>query len=389
MNTTTILNQLQHLLPLSAFSSFVRQHEADRYVKRFSCKDQLTTLLYAQATGKDSLREIETGLRMWDSRWYHLGLESVSRSTLARANENRPYQIYESLFYTLLEKCRSLSPETARFQFDNPLYALDATTVDLCLALFPWARFHHEKGAIKLHTLFNVRSQIPEFITLTDGTGSDVEQLQNLDLERMPKASILVADRAYVDYSELYRIHTSERFFVMRLKKGAQIFSLEQLPVTEEGVLKDERICFVLPQAQEDYPDDLRLVTYYDKKTEKTFRFLTNSDELSAKTIADIYKARWQIELFFKWIKQNLKIKTFLGTSKNAVLTQIWVAMIYFLLLSWLKFQTKFRGSLLELTRMIGEVLMQHVSLVDLLNLTPKTLPRALARAAPAQMALL
>jgi len=367
MDTTTILNQLQHLLPLSAFSSFVRQHEADRYVKRFSCKDQLTTLLYAQATGKDSLREIETGLRMWDSKWYHLGLESVSRSTLARANENRPYQIYESLFYTLLEKCRSLSPETARFRFDNPLYALDATTVDLCLALFPWARFHHEKGAIKLHTLFNVRSQIPEFITLTDGTGSDVEQLQHLDLKRMPKASILVADRAYVDYSELYRIHTSERFFVMRLKKGAQIFSLEQLPVTEEGVLKDERICFVLPQAQEDYPDDLRLVTYYDEETEKTFRFLTNSDELSAKTIADIYKARWQIELFFKWIKQNLRVKSFFGLSENAVKTQIWIAISVYLMVAILNKTLRIEQSMSRILQVISVNIFSKDSIHQLL----------------------
>jgi len=389
MDTTTILNQLQHLLPLSAFETFVGQHEADKYVKRFSCKDQLTVLLYAQATGKDSLREIETGLRMWDSRWYHLGLDSVSRSTLARTNEQRPYQIYESLFYTLLEKCRDLAPETAPFTFENPLYALDSTTVDLCLSLFPWAQFHHEKGAIKLHTLFNVRSQIPEFLAMTDGRGADVQHLQELDLDRMPKGSILVMDRGYDDYSELHRIHASERFFVVRLKRNAQVARLPHCCPLEQGVLADERVFFALRTAQESCPEDLRLVTYYDSETQRTYEFLTNHWELSGKTIADVYRARWQIELFFKWIKQHLKIKTFLGTSKNAVLTQIWVAMIYFLLLTWLKFQTKFKGSLLDLTWMIGEVLMQHVSLIDLLSLTPRTLPKALARASPAQMALL
>lgn len=389
MDTTTILNQLQHLLPLSDFSSFVGQHQADKYVKRFSCKDQLTVLLYAQATGKDSLREIETGLRMWDSRWYHLGLQSVSRSTLARVNENRPWQIYESLFYALLEKCRSLSPETASFNFENPLYAMDSTTVDLCLSLFPWATFHHEKGAIKLHTLFNVRSQIPEFLTITEWRQTDVAELQALDLDRMPKGSILVMDKGYNDYSELFRIHASERFFVVRLKEKAQIFTLAQHPVDEMGVLKDERVAFTLPVATKDYPDDLRLVTYYDAESKKTYKFLTNNDKLSAKTIADIYRQRWQIELFFKWIKQHLKIKTFLGTSKNAVMTQVWVAMIYFLLLSWIKAQTKFQGSLLDLTRIVAEMLLQHVSLIDLLRLTPKSLPRALARAAPPQMALL
>ncbi len=389
MDTTIVLNQLQHLLPLSEFSSFVGQHHADKYVKRFSCKDQLTVLLYAQATGKDSLREIETGLRLWDSRWYHLGLQSVSRSTLARTNENRPWQIYESLFYAMLKKCKHLTPGTASFTFDNPLYAMDSTTVDLCLSLFPWATFHHEKGAIKLHTLFNVRSQIPEFLTVSDWRQTDVAELQALDLTRMPKSSILVMDKGYIDYSELFRIHASERFFVVRLKEKAQIVSLEHHPVQETGVLKDERIAFVLPAAIKDYPEDLRLVTYHDALTKKTYKFLTNHTKLSAKTIADIYKARWQIELFFKWIKQHLKIKTFLGTSKNAVLTQIWVAMIYFLLLSWIKVQTKFQGSLLDLTRMVAEMLLQHVSLIDLLRLTPKSLPRALARAAPLQMSLL
>jgi len=389
MDTTTILNQLQHLLPLSEFSSFVRQHQADKYVKRFSCKDQLTVLLYAQATGKDSLREIETGLRMWDSRWYHLGLQSVSRSTLARVNEDRPWQIYESLFYALLEKCGKLTPGTASFNFENPLYAMDSTTVDLCLSLFPWATFHHEKGAIKLHTLFNVRSQIPAFLTVTEWRQTDVSALQALGLDRMPKGSILVMDKGYNDYAEFHRIHASERFFVVRLKEKAQIFTLEQHPVNEAGVLKDERVAFALPAATKDYPDDLRLVTYYDAESKKTYKFLTNNDKLSAKTIADIYRQRWQIELFFKWIKQHLKIKTFLGTSKNAVMTQVWVAMIYFLLLSWIKAQTKFQGSLLDLTRMVAEMLLQNVSLIDILRLTPKSLPRALARVAPLQMALL
>lgn len=389
MDTTTVLNQLQHLLPLREFSSFTRQYRADRYVKRFSCKDQLTVLLYAQATGKDSLREIETGLKMWDSKWYHLGLRTVARSTLARANELRPWEIYESLFYELLKKCQSLTSGTASFAFDNPLYALDSTTVDLCLSLFPWAHFHHTKGAIKLHALFNVRSQIPEVISVTDGRTADVTELQMLDLERLPTGSIFVVDRAYIDYSELNRINRSGDFFVVRLKDNAQIVPLEPYPISESGVLKDQRIGFVLPGALEDYPDDLRLVTYHDDETNKTYRFLTNNFLLSAKTVADVYKARWQIEIFFKWIKQHLKIKTFLGTSANAVLTQIWVAMIYFLLVSWLKFQTKFSGSLLELTRMVAEVLLQQVSVIDILRLTPKTLPKALARASPIQMALL
>ena len=387
--TTTILNQLQHLLPLDEFQTFVNARKADRYTKKLSCKDQLTILLYAQATGKNSLREIETSLRIQDSTWYHLGLETVARSTLASANEKRPYCIYESLFYELLKKCKGFSFGTASFSFENDLYAIDSTTINLCLSLFPWAHFRTAKGAIKLHTLFNIRSQIPELIVMTEGKEADITAARKIDLEKLAMGSILTFDRGYNDYAFLYSIHREKQTFVARLKDDAHILPLESFPVTEKGVLKDQRIGFVLEEALKDYPEDLRLITYYDEVHDKTYRFITNNFVFSAKTIADIYKARWQIELFFKWIKQHLKIKTFLGTSKNAVLTQIWVAMIYYLLLAWIKFQTKFKGSLLDLTWIIKEMLLRHVSLINLLNLTPKTLPTATAREAPLQPAFL
>jgi len=333
-NPTTVLRQLLHLLPENRFESFVGQHKADRYVKTFSCRNQLCTLLFAQATGKDSLRGIETGLRSLDSMWYHLGLTSVARSTIAYANEHRPWQIYESLFYAMLEKCQALTPKR-KFSFQNELRAIDSTTIDLCLSLFTWAQFRTTKGAIKLHTSLNPRSH-----------------------------------------------------FVIRLKKNAQIVRItEHRPPSGAGVLRDERIAFMLPQSQEKYPDDLRLVTYHDEEHDVTYEFLTDEFRLSAANIALIYKQRWQIELFFKWIKQHLKIKTFLGTSKNAVMTQIWVAMIYFLLLSWIAFQTKFHGSLLDLTRIVAELLLRRVHLIDSLSLTPKTVYKLKIRDGP-QLAL-
>jgi len=390
-NTTIVLNQLQHLLPLREFESFVEQHNADKYVKRLTCRNQLSILLYAQATGKDSLREIQTSLTIRDSTWYHLGLETAARSTLAKANEKRSFQIYESLFYKLLEKCGNFSSGTATsFSFQNDLRAIDSTTIDLCLSLFPWARFRTEKGAIKLHTSFNIRSQIPDLIEITDGKVGDVTAAKEFDLTQYAKGTIFVIDRGYTDYAFLRKIVEAGHHFVIRLRSNAQILRLkEHRPPCDTGVLKDEKIGFVLLKALEDYPEDLRLVTFHDNDHDITYQFLTDEFRLSASNIALIYKQRWQIELFFKWIKQHLKIKTFLGTSKNAVMTQIWVAMIYFLLLAWIKFQTKFKGSLLELTRMLAEMLLEQISIIDLLNFTPRTVSRALARAAPLQMGLL
>ncbi|MDP2815089.1 MAG: IS4 family transposase [Rectinemataceae bacterium] len=387
-NATTVLQQLLHLLPEDRFQTFVGQHGADRYVKTFSCRNQLCTLLFAQATGKDSLRGIETGLRSLDSMWYHLGLTSVARSTIAYANEHRPAAIYESLFYAMLEKCQALAPKRT-FSFQNELRAIDSTTIDLCLTLFDWAHFRAAKGAIKLHTSFNVRSQIPDVIELTDGKVHDIKAMKMIDLSQYPRGTIFIVDRGYFDLALLQAIVDAGHHFVIRLKKNAHIVRIEEHRTpTGTGVLQDERIAFVLPKSQEKYPDDLRLVTYHDDEHNVTYQFLTDEFRLSAANIALIYKQRWQIELFFKWIKQHLKIKTFLGTSKNAVLTQIWVAMIYFLLLSWIAFQTHFQGSLLDLTRIVAELLVRRVHLVDSLSLTPKTIHRLKARDAP-QLSLL
>jgi hypothetical protein len=383
--TTTILQQILHLLPEDQFESFVGQHRADRYVKKLTCWNQLTILLYAQASGKDSLRDIETGLLASGNRWYHLGLETAAKSTLARANEKRPYQIYESLFYEMIGKCGNLGSGTALFSFKNDLYALDSTTIDLCLSLFPWAKFRTAKGAIKLHTLFNVRSQIPELIRLTDGKTNDIPPAHEIDFGNFPKGAIFVFDRGYNDYSLLRKIKDAGHHFVIRMKKNTHIFRIlgHERAVHGKGVLADETVAFALEEAQESYPDNLRLVTYHDDEHNETYQFLTDEFRLSAVNIALVYKNRWQIELFFKWIKQHLQIKTFLGTSKNAVLTQIWIAMIYYLLLAWIKFQTKFKGSLHVLTVMVREVCLQPVQIINLLRLNLRTLRKALPRDAP------
>jgi transposase len=379
--TTTVLQQLMHLLPRDDFQSFVGQHKADKYAKRLNCWNQLTILLYAQATEKDSLREIETGLLVQSERWYHLGLRTCARSTLSRANEKRPWSLYESLFYKLLSRCKNLGSGTEPFAFRNDLYAIDSTTVDLCLSVFPWARFRTEKGAIKLHTLFNVRTQIPELILVTDGKVSDIKAAQGIDLSAYSKGSIFVFDRGYNDYSFLRKIKSAGHHFVIRLKTNANLVHLGQhRKALGKGVLKDERAAFILEKAQADYPDDLRLVTFHDDEHNVTYEFLTDHFRFSAANIALIYKKRWAIELFFKWIKQHLRIKTFLGTSKNAVLTQIWVAMIYYLLLAWVKHQTHFAGSLHTLTVMIKELILQAVQIIEILRLTPETVSRALSR---------
>ncbi|PJC38653.1 IS4 family transposase [Candidatus Peregrinibacteria bacterium CG_4_9_14_0_2_um_filter_38_9] len=371
--TNTIFNQLLELLPRNRFEQFVGQHKADKYVKKMSCWNQLSIMLYAQAKGKESLRDIETGLLSQENKIYHLGLQSVAKSTIAEANRDRPYQIYESLFYELFKVCKELSPN-AKFEFDNPLKAIDSTTIILCLKLFPWAKFSKAKGAIKLHCLFDIRSQIPEFVVESGGHENDLAVAKNRDFVFSPD-SITVMDRAYIDFKWFYeKIHKQKAYFVVRLKKNIKYFVIENSPVFEEGIISDQKIVLSGGETLENYPEDVRLVSYYDKETEKTYQFLTNNFVLSAKTIADIYKARWQIELFFKWIKQHLKIKTFFGTSKNAVLVQIWIAMIYYLLVSYIKGKTKFSASILKLTRILSEVLMDRVSIIDILGLKPHQL---------------
>lgn len=370
--SNTIFNQLLNFLPKDNFSQFVGQHHGDKYIKRVTTWNQLILLLYAQSTGKDSLREIETGFKAHDGSWYHLGVNSVAKSSLADANRRRSYQIFEKLFYSLLKQCQEVLPERD-FSFKNPLYSFDSTTIKLCLSIFDWAKYSKTKGALKLHTLFNNRTTVPELLILSDGKTGDITAAKEKDLP-LEKGSIIVFDRAYIDYEWWAKLNNDGIFFVSRVKSNQNIFVIGQHKTKlGKNILADETVIFGDYQAMNVYPGKLRRVKYFDEENGKAYVYLTNNFELTASQIAQIYKERWQIELFFKWIKQNLKIKTFLGTSKNAVMTQIWVAMVYYLLLAYIKFQTKFKKSLLEFTRMIRETLMIRRNLVDLLSLNIRT----------------
>lgn len=355
-------------LPKQRFRQLVSEHNTDKHVRKLTTWNQFVAVLYAQATSKDSLREIETGLNIHNNIWYHLGVGSVARSSLAEANAKRNYQVYEKLFYSLLERCHEITPHR-EFKFKNPLYSFDASIVNLCLSLFDWAKYRTTKGALKLHVLLDNRTAIPELVNITDGKVADVTMFKQINLERLEKGSIITFDRAYIDYEWWKEINERELFFVSRTKSSQNIFVTGQHKNArlEKNILADDIVMFWSYDVieKEKYPGKLRRIKYWDNANKKELTFLTNNFKLTARQIADIYRDRWQIELFFKWIKQNLKIKTFLGTSKNAVMTQIWIAMIYYLLLAYIKFQTKFKKSLLELTRMIREVLLFRRDLID------------------------
>lgn len=385
--SNTIFNQLLSFLPKYQFNQFVGQHNGDRYVKKLTTWNQLIALLYAQATGKKSLRDIETGLKLHQEQWYHLGIGSVAKSSLSYANNNRSYEIFEKLFYSLLGQCKDITTNK-HFKFNSPLYSFDSTTVGLCLGVFDWAHYNRKKGALKIHTLLNNQTTIPELLTISDGKKADITAIKEMDI-KLKKGSILVFDRAYIDYEWWNKLNEDEITFVSRTKSNQNIFVVGQHNTElNKGILADETVIFGDYQAMDKYPEKLRRVKYWDKENKKLYTYLTNNFKLSARQIADIYKQRWQIELFFKWIKQNLKIKTFLGTSKNAVMTQIWIAMVYYLLLAYIKFQTKFKKSLLELTRMIRETIMLRRNLIDLLSLEVKTLFRIQKQKSP-QMSFL
>jgi hypothetical protein len=378
--SNTIFNQLLSFLPKERFNYFVGQHKGDKNIKKMTSWNHFAVMLYAQVTGKKSLRDIEMGMNMHEGCWYHLGIRTTAKSSIADANRRRSYKIFEKLFYALLERCKEITPHR-EFKFKNDLYSLDASVINLCLSTFNWAKYRTTKGALKLHVLLDNRTALPEIVNITEGKVADVKVFQDLNLKTMEKGSIIVFDRAYIDYEKWKEIDKNELIFVSRTKKSQNIFKLGQhteKEKLEKNILADDIVMFgeYSTMYKEKYPKNLRRIKFYDVKNKKEYIYLTNSFDLTAKQIADIYKDRWQIELFFKWIKQNLKIKTFLGTSKNAVMTQIWIAMIYYLLLAYIKFQTKFKNSLLDLTRMIRETVMFRRNLIDLLSLTTKTVFR-------------
>ena len=374
MRKVTVFNQIMQLISRYDFKKVVDKYSGDRYSKHFSSWQQFIIMIYAQARGIKSLRDISISLLSQQRKWYHIGLTSAARSTLSDANSRRDSNIFQDIFYDFLSRCKKLAPKH-KFKFKNPLYTIDSTLISLCLSMYPWAKFRRMKGALKIHTLLDHRGCLPSFITVTDGKCHDINIVKDeeYDFPDLMPDSIITVDRAYIDYKWLYSIQLKKAYFVTRAKDNINCIVLGQHKESKDkDVMSDDLISLYGHDQQKDYPANMRMIRFFDSKSGDILYFLTNNFKLSSKTIADIYKARWEIEIFFKWIKQNLKIKTFLGTSKNAVMTQIWIAMIYYLMLAFIKFQTKYSYSMHELGRIIGEILMDTVCLIETLRLDYK-----------------
>lgn len=346
----TVLSQILKLVPRHEIETLAKQHHSGRAFRTASRWSQFVTMMVGQLTGRNSLRDIVENMSAQTHRLYHIGSAKLSRSNLSRINKDKPYALYEALFEKLLKRCQSKAPGH-NFRFKNPLYSLDASTIDLCLSAFPWADFRSTKGAIKLHVGLNHDGYIPEFVTVTEGKTSDIEVGRRVDF---PKGSIVAIDRGYNDYAWFNLLTDKGIFFVTRLKSNAKTRVVNRHAISSgKGLTSDQTIEFTGTQTAKKCPVQLRRIGYKDATTGKHYVFLTNNFKLSAKTIADIYKSRWQVELFFKWIKQNLKIKSFVGTSKNAVLTQIWIALCAYLLLAFLKFQSKLGRTMQQMLRIL------------------------------------
>ena len=364
----TILSQILKLVPRHEFETLAKQHHSGRAFRKASRWSQFVSLTMAQLSGRNSLRDILDNMSAQMHRLYHLGSAKLSRSNLSRINEDKPYALYEALFGNLLTRCQGVAPDH-NFRFNHPLYSLDASTIDLCLSAFPWADFRTTKGAVKLHVGLNHAGYLPEFVTITEGKKHDVTVGRTLNF---PKGSIVAIDKAYNDYAWYKQLTDREIFFVTRLKTNARYRIIERRPVLKDkGLTCDQTIEFTGPKVAKKCPVRLRRIGYRDAETGKHYVFLTNNFKLAAKTIADVYKARWQVELFFKWIKQNLKIKSFVGTSKNAVMTQIWIAMCVYLLIAFLKFQSALTKSMQQLLRLLQLNLFDKRDLMALLRGDP------------------
>lgn len=364
----TVFSQILKLIPRHEFESLANKHHSGRSFRTASRWSQFVTMAMAQLSGRNSLRDIVESISAQAHRLYHLGSAKLSRSNLSRINEDKPYALYEALFGKLLNRCRRLAPGH-NFRFDNPLYSLDASTIDLCLSAFPWADFRTTKGAIKLHVGLNHAGYLPEFVTITDGKTSDIEAGRALEF---PKGSMVAIDRGYNDYAWYNQLTEKDIFFVTRLKSNAKIRVIRRRTVLPgKGLTSDQTIEFIGTQTANKCPIRLRRIGFRDPENGKHYVFLSNNFKLAAKTIADIYKARWQVELFFKWIKQNLKIKSFIGTSKNAVMTQIWIALCVYLLLAFIKFQSKLKKSMQQILRLLQLNLFEKRDLMALLRGDP------------------
>jgi hypothetical protein len=365
-----IFSQVMDFMPLHTFRRCVARYQGNSNVRTFSCLDQYLCMAFAQLTYRESLRDIEACLRAQQQKLYHMGIHgTVAKSNLADANELRDWRIYADLAQSLIISARTLySNEPFGVDLQQTVYALDATTIDLCLSMFPWAIFRQTKSAIKLHTLLDLRGNIPTFISITDGKVHDVNVLDVLPIE---PGAFYIMDRGYLDYARLHTISQATGFFVTRSKSNLKCRRIYSHPVDRStGLRYDQTIMLTGFYSLKDYPDKLRRVKYYDSETEKTLVFLTNNFTLPALTIAQLYRCRWQVELFFKWIKQNLRIKSFYGTSENAVKTQIWVAVSVYVLVAILKKRLNIPASLYTILQILSVSVFERTSLLQLLTET-------------------
>lgn len=369
MNTGKIIfSQVMDYLPMHTFRRCVQKYNGHYKVKSFSCFDQYLCMSFAQLTYRESLRDIEACLRAQQNKLYHMGIRSnVSRNTLANANNIRNWRIYADFAQSLINTARSLYiNDDFGLELTNTVYALDSSTIDLCLSSFPWASFRSAKGAVKLHTLLDLRGSIPAFIHISDGKLHDVNILDELTPE---PGAFYIMDRAYLDFTRLYVFTLCASFFVLRAKSNLQCKRLYSHPVDRAtGLICDQTIVLTGINSSKEYPDKLRRIKYFDVETQKRLVFLTNNFSLPALTITQLYKSRWQVELFFKWIKQHLRIKKFYGTSENAVKTQIWIAVSVYLLIAIIKKRLKIELSLYTILQILSVTVLERMSILQILT---------------------
>ena len=356
-HSNTIISQITSLFSRHDFEQLANKHHRGQKFRSFNRWSQFIAMTIAQLSGRKSLRDLVANIDAQRHRTYHLGMRRTSRATLARVNEQQPYELYKELFFSLLKRCQAYAPQN-RFKFKGKLYLIDATTIDLCLAIFPWAKFRKTKGAVKLHMGLDADGYLPAFMDMTTGK---VHESQWAKVLRLPPGSTVVFDKGYNDYSWYQSLTDQKITFVTRLKRNAVRLALDKRRGRKaKSIVGDQRIRL------KGMKSDLRIVEYVDPETKKFYRFLTNSFDLKATLITELYKERWKIELFFKWIKQNLKVKTFLGTTPNAVLTQLWIALCVYLLLSFLKFKAKLGITLTAILRLLQLNLFERRHLIDL-----------------------
>lgn len=362
----TVFSQIMDFIPIKAFWRCVDKYRGQHKIKSFSCLDQFYSMAFAQLTFRESLRDIEACLRSRKSILYHMGFRSiVARNTLANANVKRDWRIYAEFAQIMIHEARQLyRDDTFGVELENIVYALDSTTIDLCLSLFPWAVFRKRKAAVKLHTLLDLRGNIPSFIQITDGLYHDVNILDALIPE---PGSIYLMDRGYTDFSRLYTLTLAGAFFVIRAKSNLRFRRIYSHPIDKNLDLKcDQTISFVNYYALKDYPDKLRRVKYFDREHNKNLVFLSNMFNVPSMTIADLYKCRWKVETFFRWIKQNLKIKAFYGTTENAVKTQIWIAITVYVQVAIIKKRLNLDISLYTFLQVISVNIFEKVPILQL-----------------------